>query len=344
MNKLLEIKGYLQKYYTKYSRFINKALQFILAFLTFTFIGQNIGFSEVATNPLLTIVLSLICMLLPVSMTVVFATLATLMQLYTLSAGIAIVAAILFLTMYAFYIRFAPSKSIVLLLVPIAFMFDIPVTIPIVYGLIGGPICIVPIFMGTIIYYMIHYVKSYATMLETVGEAGMMGQISTFTEQLLTSREMWCTIIALTLCLLLVYGVRRMSVDYSWEIAIVAGALGNINAMAYGYIIMDINLSYISLIIGSIVAMAIAFVLKFFVFTVDYSRTEYLQFEDDEYYYHVKAIPKASIAIPEKTVKKINERQKTGVIDAEQVKKLEKMKQREEDSEIQRIIDEELKQ
>ena len=138
--------------------------------------------------------------------------------------------------------------------------------------------------------------------------------------------------------------MRRLSVDYAWEIAIVAGILGNINVMAYGYIVMDIQLSYVSLIVGSLVAIVVALLIKFLVFSVDYTRTEYLQFEDDEYYYYVKAVPKAAVAIPEKTVKRIHERQKTGVIDAEQVVELEKMsKNNDDDSEIQRIIDEELK-
>ena len=34
-----------------------------------------------------------------------------------------------------------------------------------------------------------------------------------------------------------------------------------------------------------------------------------MQFEDDEYYYYVKAVPKIVVSAPEKTVKKINERQ-----------------------------------
>ena len=55
---------------------------------------------------------------------------------------------------------------------------------------------------------------------------------------------------------------------------------------------------------------------------VDYARSERLQFEDDEYYYYVKAIPKVAMTTPEKTVKKINERQETEIIDAEAVKRL----------------------
>ena len=344
MQKLYVIKGYLAKYYGKYSKVVDKALQFILALLTFTFINQNIGFSEIIANPIMTIVLSLICMLLPTSMTVVLATVAATLQVMTVSIGMAIVFAALFVIMYSFYFRFAPGKAMIILLMPIAHMFQIPVVIPIIYGLIGSPICILPITAGTIIYYMIDYVKANGSLFTTVGETDMMAQIGTYVQQILTNREMWCVIIAFAVCLLLVYSVRRLSVDYAWEIAIIAGTLGNINVMAYGYIVMDIQLSYVSLIVGSVVAIIGALLAKFLVFSVDYTRTEYLQFEDDEYYYYVKAVPKAAVTIPEKTVKRINERQKTGVIDSEKVVELEKMtKQSDDDSEIQRIIDEELK-
>ena len=64
-------------------------------------------------------------------------------------------------------------------------------------------------------------------------------------------------------------------------------------------------MSNMELIIGSIVALLIAILLKTFALSVDYSRSEHLQFEDDEYYYYVKAIPKNMIAEPKKTVKKI---------------------------------------
>ena len=55
-----------------------------------------------------------------------------------------------------------------------------------------------------------------------------------------------------------------------------------------------------------ILSLLLAVVLQFFVFNVDYSRTEKVQFEDDEYYYYVKAVPKISVARPEKQDKQIN--------------------------------------
>jgi len=45
---------------------------------------------------------------------------------------------------------------------------------------------------------------------------------------------------------------------------------------------------------------------KLFVFGGDYSRTERLEYEDDEYFYYVKAVPKASVSTSERSIKKIN--------------------------------------
>ena len=343
MQKLLEIKEHLSKLYGKNSKYINKIAQFLLALCTFTFISQNVGYSTVASNPIMTVALSVICTFLPVVMTVVLAMIVVIMQFYTLSLGIACVAGALFLVMYALYLRFTPGKAIILLLVPIAFMFKIPVVIPILFGLIGSPICILPIAMGTVVYYMVDCVKSYSTLLETVGESGMKGQLAIYAQQLFTNREMWSTVIAFAICLLIVYSMRRMAMEYSWEIGIISSALGYLITKALAYVIMDIELLYLPLIIEIIVAIVIAFIVKFFVFSVDYTRTEYLQFEDDEYYYYVTAVPKVSVATPQKVVKRINECQKTGVIDVEQIKKKEQLeKQNAEESKIQKIIEDEL--
>ena len=51
MQKLFEMKGYLTKYYAKYSKIVDKTIQFVLALLTFTYINQNIGFSDIIANP-----------------------------------------------------------------------------------------------------------------------------------------------------------------------------------------------------------------------------------------------------------------------------------------------------
>ena len=97
MGKLYELKGYWTKYYAKYSRYIDKALQFVLALSVFLYINQHLEFSKLLANPIMAIVLSVICMLLPLPLTAILAMVVTFIQIVMVSTGMAIVAVALFL-------------------------------------------------------------------------------------------------------------------------------------------------------------------------------------------------------------------------------------------------------
>ena len=354
MEKVFEIREYLLKFYAKYSRYIDLGFRFLLALLTFVFVSNHIGFMEALTNPAVILGLAIACTFLPVAMTAVLAAVIVIIQFLVVTPGVAIVSAIVFVAMFALYFRYAPGKAVALILTPIGFTIGLPVLSPVIFGLIGGPVSVIPVAFGTIVFYMLSHVKAYASIIETVAETGLIGQITTFTQQLISNREMWLTILAFAICILLVYSIRRLAIDYAWEIAVGSGVLVYIILMTFGHVIMDINISYVFLIVGSIVSAVVAIIFKFFVFSVDYTRTEHLQFEDDEYYYYVKAVPKVSMAVPEKTVKKINVRQETTSNDTEAVNNVTPKKTEEvqndkeikaqiEESEIQKIIEEELK-
>ena len=348
MDKLFELKGRASEIYTKYSRYIDRVLRFILALFTFVYINKNIGFSTLLANPLVTVVVSIICTFLPTVITMLLAIGMILVHIYSVSLGLAIVSAALFLVIYAAYLRYTPGKSVVILAMMIASMVKMPVLVPIVLGLIGGPSHILAVSFGTIITYMVDYVKSYTTLIGTVAETGVMEQITAYAQQLFSNKVMWITVISYGLVLLIVYYLRKLEVDHAWKVAIVAGALSNIIVIALGNVMLDSAVAYGSLILSSVLAVIVSLVVEFFMFSVDYSRTEYLQFDDDEYYYYVKAVPKMKVAVSEKTVKRINERkekepkEKKKILPKKQVT-AEEPKVQEADSDIQKIIDDELK-
>lgn len=354
MGRIYEIKGYVLEFYAKYSKYIDMGAKFILALLTFAIISNCIGYFEVIANPAVTVGLSLVCMFLPTALTVVFAAVIIVIQLFMLAPGVAMIAGLLFLAMFALYFRFSPENPMIILLTPIAFVLKIPVFVPVVYGLIGSPVCAVPIAFGTIIYYMITHVNSYSTMIETAAESGSSAQMMTFVQQLFSNKEMWLTIVSFTVCLILVYSIKNLAVDHAREIAVAAGILVNIILMTFGQVMLDIPVSYTALIIGSIVVAVVIIVMEIFLFSADYTRAEHLQFEDDEYYYYVKAVPKVSVAVPEKTVKKYNIHQKQELTESdtprdesgmseEEIEEERRIRMEQEESEIQKIIEEELK-
>lgn len=116
--------------------------------------------------------------------------------------------------------------------------------------------------------------------------------------------------VAFAVTVIIVYLIRRLSIDHSWTIAIIAGTIAQMVVLLLGALLMDADVSMAGIIVGSIVSAGIARVVEFVMFQMDYSRAENVQFEDDEYYYYVKAVPKVVLSKPEKTVKKINAQRK----------------------------------
>ena len=321
MDRLFVLKGQMQQVYAKYSKYIEKAVQFVFALVTFYMINKDMGFMKIMANPVITLGLTVICTFLPAIVTVLFAAALILVHMYAVSLGMMAVTAVVFLIMFIFYLRFTPKMAVIVLVTPIAFMLKIPYAVPIACGLIGAPAYIVPVTCGTIVYFMIDYVKSSATALKSAADEGMLSQITMYIKQAFQSKEMWIMVIAFAVCVLIVYTVHRLSVDHAWKIAMVAGAAANVIVIAAGDIALNAHTSYGTLVAGNAAAIVIGLILEFMFFSVDYSRSERLQFEDDEYYDYVKAIPKIAVAAPEKTVKRINRRQETEIIDTEEIRK-----------------------
>ena len=324
MDNLYVIKGQLQQVYAKYSKFIDKGVQFILALAAFYMINHDLGFMSLLSNPLITLGLAVICAFLPMIVTVLAAAVLILVQMAAVSLGIMAVTAAVFVIMFVFYVRFSPKTALVILLTPLAFLFHIPYVIPVAFGLVGAPSSVVAIICGTIVYYMIDYVKTSASALESGGATAMISQLMTYLQQVFQNKEMIITIIAFVIVLFLVYQVRRMAISHAWKSASAAGAVVSIVIMAAGSAALDVKISYPELILGNVAAVIVGLILELLFFAVDYSRTESVQYEDDEYYYYVKAVPKIVVAAPEKTVKRINRRtenQETEIINTDEIRR-----------------------
>lgn len=306
MSEILVWKEKIQNLYANQSIYFDKGFQFILGFVSFYMINQNLGLMKAVATPVVTVTLAIICTFLPPVFTVLTAAALILTHMFKLSLGVMAVSALIFAMMFIFYCRFTPKRAVLLLITPLAFMLKIPYVVPVACGLIMTPVTAVPIAFGTIVYYMILCVKSSSAAIK--GAEGIVGQISVFVKMVLQNKSLWITIIAFVICVFSVYAIRRLSVDHAWKIAASAGAVVNIIVVVAGDMAFNIHTSYGLLIAGNLFAIVVGLVLEFLFFAVDYSRTEHLQYEDDDYYYYVKAVPKISIAAPEKQVKRINER------------------------------------
>lgn len=306
MTTLLVIKQMLLTIYSKYEVYITPLLKFLLALVTLVLINSRLGYMETLGRMTVVLIVALMCSFMPMNFIVLMGAVFVLLHLYTFSLECAAVIGAGFLLLFLLYLRFSPKDTVVVLLLPLCFLLRIPYVIPISMGLIGAPTSAVSVACGVIVYYMLHYVTQNATVIAAMADEDKMAKFKFIIDGLIKNQEMVVTIAAFAITVIIVYLLRRLSIDYAWTIAMTAGAVVNIMVLLVGDLIFEINQSLISVILGTIVSFLLVLVLQFFVFYVDYSRTENVQFEDDEYYYYVKAVPKVTVAKPDKKVKQIS--------------------------------------
>ncbi len=305
MTTLLVAKQYIKLFYSKFEIYITPFLKFLLALVVLLQINSRLGYMEAIEKITVVLVVALMCSFMPSNFTVIMAALFVLLHLYSFSLECTIVIGAAFFLMFLLYFRFSPGDTAVVVLTPICFLLKIPYVIPISMGLIGTPASAVSVACGVIAYYMIHFVCANTTVLSGMAEEEMAARFKFIVDGLLDNKEMVVTIAAFAVTLILVYLIRRLSIDYAWTIAMAAGAFVNVMVILIGDLMFDTNVSIFGVIVGTVISFLITGILQFFVFHVDYSRTEKVQFEDDEYYYYVKAVPKVTLARPEKKIKQI---------------------------------------
>ncbi len=317
MTALLELRDKLKYFYSKNEVFILPVIKFLLAFVTLLVINGQMGYMLKVNNVAVVLIAALMCSFLPTFCIILFAALFTLLHMYALALEIAVVGVVVYLLMFLLFFRFAPKDSLVVVLTPLLCFLKVPYIMPVVMGLLGTPASAVSVCCGIVVYYLLLAVTANAATINTMNAGDATAKLRLVVDALMDNKAMLVMVVAFALTVVVVYLIRRMSVDYSWTIAMVAGAILNLVVLLVGDLIYETNISLVGAILGNLLALAVAKVIEFFRFCVDYSRAEKVQFEDDEYYYYVKAVPKMTVAAPTKTVKRINtQRRPSGRYDA----------------------------
>lgn len=305
MTNLLVMREYIKNFYSKYEEYVLPALKLVLGLIVFGVINGKLGYLQKLDNFAVVLIAALFCSFLPTGVMIFLAGVFILLHLFSLSLECSVILLLLFVLVVLCYFRFEPNSGVLLLLTPLSFLVGIPYVMPIAAGLLFAPMAAVPVAFGAVIYYVLSYITANETMFGGGEASAMLQRSKDMVEGLTGNKEMLIVAAAFAVTAILVYAIRRMSVDYSWTIAILVGALADIVILLVGDLMYDANFSIAGVIIGSMISIFLAFILQLGFFNLDYARTEKVQFEDDDYYYYVKAVPKMSVSTPAKKVKRI---------------------------------------
>lgn len=215
---------------------------------------------------------------------------------------------IILIVLYLMFLRLFPKQAYLAIVTPFLLSINLAYVIPLAAGLLIGPAAVIPVGVGICVYFFAGYMPGLLE-LKAADLAEMpvvlIDMYRYFINNATQDRQMMIMIGVFSVVIIVTFFVSRLEMDFIHYIAIGFGALVMIFGFIIGNIIMKAGVGIGSVIGGTIVAVIIVGAIQFFRFSLDYQKTEKHQFEDDDYYYYVKAVPKIKIARSNREIKTI---------------------------------------
>lgn len=298
MRFLLAVRDSLSRFYGRYDTYIRLFLKFLLSFSALEAINLGLGQMKMLNNPMIVFGLAAICAFLPSNSVVLVGTGVILAHFYGLSLEAALVGGGMLVMGLMLYFGIAPHSSVPMVLTALSLAAGFPCAVPVLFGLIGGPLSAAGVIFGTFAYYLVCIVRSTGGSLQSsaadAAEA-MVQKMAVLIDAVIKNKEMFLMMAALAVTLWIVWLIRRMEIKYAWMAAAVLGCAGYLAIRIFGMAGLELEINIGSLVLDLAIALFVAWISQTMLFSLDYKKTENVRFEDDEYFYYVKAIPKRKI-------------------------------------------------
>ena len=307
MIQLLLIRDSIKNVVTKYNAAITPIFRFLAAFVTFALINGNLGYNEKLTGISVIVLLSAISAFFPMGVTVFFAGLLMVWHIYSASMFLSLIFIIIIAILYFMLMRLAPGYSALVIAVPVLSFFHLEALTPMAVGLTGSPISVFAMIPGILISVLFNIIKEAVKM--SSGSMQIEDNLQTYIfviKSLVENKLMVLMIAAAIGVFFATYICRRLAVSHAYILGIIVGMIVNLIIMIVGGLAFEVNVDVLWIFLGTILSGGLALVVQFFKYLLDYSSVEHLQFDDDDYFYYVTAVPKLSVTSPDLNILKIN--------------------------------------
>lgn len=309
MKEILKVRNAIRNFCRKYDEIVTPVLRFVWTYLVLISIKDMFGYNELVNRSDITLLLAVLTALLPDGFLFFIMGVIVAVECFTISLELGIFFLVFYLIMYCVYIRFFPQYAYATLVIPVGFMFGFVYAIPMVVGLLAGIGGAVPAAFGVMIYYFSKYAEDVEFMVSTADDESELEIIKTVFTDMKSDKEMIAIIIAFIIIIAVVGIVSRINFKYSIYVAILLGTVTSLVAPIMIAGKMSTDLDTADVIFGAVIGLLVAIIVRFCMGILDYDHVQRVQYEDDDYYYYVKAVPK--VDVEKKEVPKKSSRSKT---------------------------------
>ncbi|MDO5140392.1 MAG: hypothetical protein Q4D40_02880 [Eubacteriales bacterium] len=291
MNILINIRNILTDLYDRYGMLLKPLLKTAAAFVMLLAVQNTVGFNTTLSKLPVIGCTSIICAFFPSGFITFVCAVFVIVNLLKLSVVMAGVAAVICILIAVLYFGYKPGTGIIISLVPLMFYLKTPFVLPVVLGISIGFGAAVPIAIGVFCWNMLHFFVQNTEILSEGGILDVNMDIAELVRGIVLDEHMLLLIVAFSVCTAASAMISRTRLNNCWIAAAVCGTGILFVFIPAGDIILGTGTLGADTA-GLIVSLVLSVLYAAVVYSVDFRRTENLSFEDDDYYYYVKAVPK----------------------------------------------------
>lgn len=299
MEQLLEYRQSMIYFYKRFETPIHLGAKFLIGLFLFLRLG-TLSMEAMSASKILLV--SLACAVLgavvPPNGFFVLATLAAGIFLSSVSIELALIVMLVFILIILFYTRLFPKEGLLIPAMLLAYYLHIPFAAVLFAGIYFGIMGIIPVAIATFLWLSIPYLPELVQCAPKAEFAllsmpdSFIKMFNVFTKMLEVKPIFISTLVVFLITVIVTSIIAHLKMNYARQTAIATGGL----IMLFGFLIVwalgKTNFGILEIILGGIVSCIIIFIIQFFELALDYSNTENVEFEDSEFYYYVKIVPK----------------------------------------------------
>ena len=300
VEKMVDFWRFLKRFYASWCVYLTMAAKCAVAFCAFSYINQYFPGRPFLLRIIVVIAISLLASVLPWKYLSFLAAVWLLGQMSALSLEATAFTFVVLLILALLRYLMLPGAGLVLVVLPVLFIWKVPFLVPLVVGVTGGLSAFVSVGSGVILYYLLRLIAENLEYLTKSGGDTLVHRLLFLLKGMTEHQQLMTVLMCFCLTTLVVYLLSRVKADYAPQIAVAFGAVLNPLLLALVFDFLRRPAAPESLVWGSLIALPLALIVSFLHRFLNYARTENVQFEDDEYYYYVKAVPKVALSVRDK--------------------------------------------
>lgn len=302
MAQIVYFKEWLIVFYKKHVDVVLPVLKLVFAFFTMCMFQGMFPYNMVINKPGIFLVLSAAQAFLPISVLYYMISILIMINLWKVSMDIFLGFVIFSIICSLAFVRVDRKHAVILIVTSVMFYLKLEYLLPVLLGMIVGFGAILPAAAGVVVYFLSVYMTDVSTLLTTSSSSSFGMGLQRIVNLMLIDKKLLVFLITFSLIIFITTLLCHLFYERAWLFAIFIGHIAMILLLLFGRLIFELDYKIWRLFLEMILGIGCCYIYRFFRGIGDVSRIEKASFEDDEYFYYVKAVPKIKVTQKDRNV------------------------------------------